>query len=204
MREIGGADARPKAVSTTRWPASTSPKAISTTLSSSKRRPRNLSAHSGLIHRQSSFLKSARRKRNHEIGWPLWNRDLVRRSRGAVCRSVLIHGFPLDHTMWTEQIDALLRSQRLTSGVSPLSQAGEGPGVRAVSRVLAPDLRGFGCSPLGTTEGRQGHDGPVRRRSGRLVGRPGDPRTRRPLRAVDGRIHRFSVLAGNSPPVCGG
>ncbi len=82
-------------------------------------------------------------------GTEIWYVD-----RGSGLPLVLIHGFPLDHTMWTEQIDALAGSgpERSTSGVSPLSQAGEGPGVRAVSRVLAPDLRGFGCSPLGTTE----------------------------------------------------
>lgn len=38
---------------------------------------------------------------------------------------VLIHGFPLDHTMWRGQIDALSR----------------------ICRVIAPDLRGFGRSP---------------------------------------------------------
>lgn len=40
---------------------------------------------------------------------------------------VLIHGFPLDHTMWNAQIDALSRNHR----------------------VIAPDLRGFGQSGLG-------------------------------------------------------
>ena len=42
---------------------------------------------------------------------------------------VLAHGFPLDHTMWDAQIDALSKDYR----------------------VIAPDLRGFGLS--GVTEG---------------------------------------------------
>jgi pimeloyl-ACP methyl ester carboxylesterase len=40
---------------------------------------------------------------------------------------LLVHGFPLDHTMWAAQIESLA----------------------ATHRVIAPDLRGFGCSPLG-------------------------------------------------------
>src|SRR5689334_18519351 len=41
---------------------------------------------------------------------------------------LLVHGFPLDHTMWRGQIDALSKTHR----------------------VLAPDLRGFGkSSPVG-------------------------------------------------------
>src|SRR5690606_40243699 len=46
---------------------------------------------------------------------------------------LLVHGFPLDHTMWREQIDHLAKSRR----------------------VIAPDLRGFGGSrsvdPLGVS-----------------------------------------------------
>ena len=49
----------------------------------------------------------------------------VDRGRGAPL--VLVHGFPLDHTMWDAQIDALA----------------------ARCRVIAPDLRGFGRTPLG-------------------------------------------------------
>lgn len=41
---------------------------------------------------------------------------------------LLLHGFPLDHTMWQSQIDALAGGHR----------------------VIAPDLRGFGQSTLGT------------------------------------------------------
>ncbi|MEX2025908.1 MAG: alpha/beta fold hydrolase, partial [Pirellulaceae bacterium] len=46
--------------------------------------------------------------------------------RGARVPLLLIHGFPLDHTMWSAQIDALARQ----------------------NRVIAPDLRGFGGSDV--------------------------------------------------------
>jgi pimeloyl-ACP methyl ester carboxylesterase len=46
----------------------------------------------------------------------------------------LIHGFPLDHTMWTSQIDALAKH----------------------ARVIAPDLRGFGRSALGEVDAAHG------------------------------------------------
>jgi pimeloyl-ACP methyl ester carboxylesterase len=54
--------------------------------------------------------------------------------RGAGMPVVLVHGFPLDHSMWNAQIDAL--SQR--------------------ARVIAPDLRGFGQSPLGVADPDRG------------------------------------------------
>lgn len=47
---------------------------------------------------------------------------------------LLIHGFPLDHTMWNPQIDALSQHYR----------------------VIAPDLRGFGQSPLGQIDPTRG------------------------------------------------
>src|SRR5947209_8221082 len=50
--------------------------------------------------------------------------------RGAGRVLLFIHGFPLDHTMWQAQIDEFSRDYR----------------------VLAPDLRGFGASPLGDGE----------------------------------------------------
>jgi 3-oxoadipate enol-lactonase len=50
--------------------------------------------------------------------------EVIDRGRGPVV--LLVHGFPLDHTMWSGQIDALSRSHR----------------------VLAPDLRGFGKSDV--------------------------------------------------------
>ncbi len=49
---------------------------------------------------------------------------------------VLLHGFPLDHTMWRAQIEAL-------SGVC---------------HVIAPDLRGFGQSTLAAGDAEQGVD----------------------------------------------
>jgi len=54
---------------------------------------------------------------------------LATEDRGAGSPLVLVHGFPLDHTMWEAQIESL--SGRW--------------------RVIAPDLRGFGQS--GVTEG---------------------------------------------------
>ena len=48
------------------------------------------------------------------------------RDQGSGAPLLLVHGFPLDHTMWTGQIDALA------------SQC----------RVIAPDLRGFGGSEV--------------------------------------------------------
>jgi len=54
--------------------------------------------------------------------------------RGAGQPVLLIHGFPLDHTMWDAQIDALVEH----------------------ARVIAPDLRGFGQSPLGSADSERG------------------------------------------------
>ena len=56
--------------------------------------------------------------------------ELATVDRGAGVPVVLVHGFPLDHTMWDAQVEALARAYR----------------------VIAPDLRGFGRS--GVTEGR--------------------------------------------------
>jgi pimeloyl-ACP methyl ester carboxylesterase len=50
--------------------------------------------------------------------------------RGAGAPVLLVHGFPLDHTMWAAQIEALA----------------------ATARVIAPDLRGFGQTPLGSID----------------------------------------------------
>ncbi|MEN6494339.1 MAG: alpha/beta fold hydrolase [Thermoguttaceae bacterium] len=54
--------------------------------------------------------------------------------RGSGLTLVLVHGFPLNHTMWNAQIAALASRYR----------------------VLAPDLRGFGAS--GVTEGKVSMD----------------------------------------------
>jgi 3-oxoadipate enol-lactonase len=50
--------------------------------------------------------------------------------RGTGIPVVLLHGFPLDHSMWASQIDALAD----------------------VARVIAPDLRGCGQTPLGSID----------------------------------------------------
>jgi 3-oxoadipate enol-lactonase len=47
---------------------------------------------------------------------------------------LLVHGFPLDHSMWNAQIEALA----------------------AGCRVIAPDLRGFGQTPLGEVDPQRG------------------------------------------------
>lgn len=47
---------------------------------------------------------------------------------------LLVHGFPLDHSMWDSQIAALSKS----------------------ARVIAPDLRGFGQSSLAAGDGERG------------------------------------------------
>ena len=49
---------------------------------------------------------------------------------------VLLHGFPLDHTMWKAQIDAL----------------------KGTCHVIAPDLRGFGRSTLAAGDAEYGVD----------------------------------------------
>jgi pimeloyl-ACP methyl ester carboxylesterase len=54
--------------------------------------------------------------------------------RGDGVPVLLVHGFPLDHTMWVAQIDALAET----------------------ARVIAPDLRGFGDSPLGDVDPSRG------------------------------------------------
>lgn len=54
--------------------------------------------------------------------------------RGRGTPVLLVHGFPLDHTMWDAQIDALAEH----------------------ARVLAPDLRGFGQSPLRAADPEHG------------------------------------------------
>jgi pimeloyl-ACP methyl ester carboxylesterase len=56
--------------------------------------------------------------------------DLAYVDRGSGLPVLLVHGFPLDHSMWNAQIDALADR----------------------ARVIAPDLRGFGQSPLGSAD----------------------------------------------------
>ena len=56
--------------------------------------------------------------------------ELATLDRGSGPPVLLVHGFPLDHTMWDAQVEALSEQYR----------------------VIAPDLRGFGRS--GVTEGK--------------------------------------------------
>src|SRR5712671_2064773 len=60
--------------------------------------------------------------------------ELAYIDRGAGQPVLLVHGFPLDHTMWDAQIDALSKH----------------------TRVIAPDLRGFGRSRLGPVDTTHG------------------------------------------------
>lgn len=53
---------------------------------------------------------------------------------GSDAPLVLLHGFPLDHTMWRHQIEAL----------------------RDSCRIIAPDLRGFGQSALAADDAENG------------------------------------------------
>ncbi len=60
--------------------------------------------------------------------------ELAYLDQGAGQPVLLVHGFPLDHTMWDAQIAALCPH----------------------ARVIAPDLRGFGQSPLGPVDTQDG------------------------------------------------
>jgi pimeloyl-ACP methyl ester carboxylesterase len=60
--------------------------------------------------------------------------ELAYVDRGKGIPVLLVHGFPLDHTMWNAQIEALADS----------------------CRVIAPDLRGFGQSSLGDADPKVG------------------------------------------------
>src|SRR4029079_5821782 len=60
--------------------------------------------------------------------------ELAYIDRGAGQPVLLVHGFPLDHTMWNAQIEVLSDH----------------------ARVIAPDLRGFGQSPLGSVDPTHG------------------------------------------------
>jgi 3-oxoadipate enol-lactonase len=60
--------------------------------------------------------------------------ELAYVDRGRGIPVLLIHGFPLDHTMWNSQIEALAER----------------------TRVIAPDLRGFGESPVGEVDPQRG------------------------------------------------
>ena len=77
-------------------------------------------------------------------GTELWCDD-----RGSGLPLLMVHGFPLDHTMWAGQIDGLGGkgdSPHLCEAPSgPFRQMGTVP-FSPPLRVIAPDLRGFGRS----------------------------------------------------------
>src|SRR4051794_16936307 len=56
--------------------------------------------------------------------------EIAYMDRGRGTAILLVHGFPLDHTMWGSQIEA----------------------IGARFRVIVPDLRGFGQTPLGSID----------------------------------------------------
>ncbi|MGW0122672.1 alpha/beta fold hydrolase [Streptomyces sp. NPDC003327] len=58
--------------------------------------------------------------------------EIFHADRGTGPVLLLVHGHPFDHTMWEPQLDRLSRTGH---------------------RVLAPDLRGYGRTPLGTRPG---------------------------------------------------
>lgn len=75
-------------------------------------------------------------------GAELWYAD-----RGSGLPLVLVHGFPLDHTMWAGQVAALAATTNEFL-VGEAYWAGPRPARPAAPpcRVIAPDLRGFGRS----------------------------------------------------------
>ncbi len=86
-------------------------------------------------------------KRVNAAGVDLWCED-----RGSGLPLLLVHGFPLDHTMWAGQLalaaaaPALLVGERFQSAGPPPSARRFLPSLPAI-RIIAPDLRGFGRSP---------------------------------------------------------
>jgi pimeloyl-ACP methyl ester carboxylesterase len=84
-------------------------------------------------------------KRVSAAGVDLWCDD-----RGSGLPLLMVHGFPLDHTMWAGQSalapapPALLVGERFRSAGPPPAK---GSPPRSALRVIAPDLRGFGRSP---------------------------------------------------------
>ena len=100
--------------------------------------------------------------------------DLAVEDRGAGRMLLLVHGFPLDHTLWRHQLDYF--SNRY--------------------RVIAPDLRGFGASVAAAVAGRQrDRDRAICRRSRSVARSAGGARADCFLRPVDGRLHRLAILA---------
>lgn len=75
-------------------------------------------------------------------GTELWCVD-----RGAGIPLLLVHGFPLDHTMWAGQIHALAEGiDEFLLGEAYMAEPGKSELSVPPCRVIAPDLRGFGRS----------------------------------------------------------
>ena len=69
--------------------------------------------------------------------------------RGTGAAVVLVHGFPLDHSMWNAQIDALAQSYRVIVpdlrgfAMNRLDEAALPPGATITMRRFADDLAGL-------------------------------------------------------------
>jgi 3-oxoadipate enol-lactonase len=75
-------------------------------------------------------------------GTEIWYVD-----RGAGVPLLLVHGFPLDHTLWAGQIDSLAgRTGEFLVGEAYWAAPGQTEVSAPPVRVIAPDLRGFGRS----------------------------------------------------------
>ena len=96
--------------------------------------------------RGSKPSKKRETSERFRLGVDLWCED-----RGSGLPLLLVHGFPLDHTMWAGQLalaaaaPALLVGERFQSAGPPPARRFL-PSLPAI-RMIAPDLRGFGRSP---------------------------------------------------------
>jgi pimeloyl-ACP methyl ester carboxylesterase len=84
----------------------------------------SLAAATLLLHSEERKMKTA----------ALSKTNMAYVDEGSGAPVLLVHGFPLDHTMWDAQIAALAQQ----------------------SRVIAPDLRGFGQTPLAPGDAERG------------------------------------------------
>ena len=86
---------------------------------------------------------------------------------------VLIHGFPMDHSIWDDQVQCLASRYR----------------------VIAPDLCSIG---RGSAPPQKSHHRTMGRQLGRHARLPEDRRADRLGRAVDGRLHRLPVFSSST------
>ena len=106
--------------------------------------------------------------------------ELAYIDRGTGPPVLLVHGFPLDHTMWSAQIDALAER----------------------CRVIAPDLRGFGQSPLGNADPQRGISMEQYADDlAELLDALGNRRADRAGRLFDGRLHRLAICPQVRRPI---